>query len=641
MSQFNASGGSAGDVQNRIDIAVDAATPQWGDNAPRGAKAVLGRIIKDGANVPLFLGQTLVNSLRDTGYNHTTSAVCEHVDNSIEGGATEIRVYFAETGPKSRRSNHVLVLDNGKGMDPNVLKVACAFGGSMRFDNRGGIGRYGIGMKAAALSISPVLDVYTWQEPEAYYNLTLDVNAIGQDKGNVVYVPEPELLNTLPAEVTLVLNTPMVFPANPGQSQELFCRDAAELRDKLGSSGTIVFMPDCDRLSAVKVRTLVEDATREMARVYRRQLDRGLRLYINNRRVEPFDPTYQMKSARHNRVPELEGREKSSRLVNRWSVPIQASEGNTALTYKAEVRLYYLPISDWSELPKTVLKNALKVFDVGGVSFMRGDREVDTKSMQGIVGKRGTRDSWWRIEVDFPAELDEAFGVAMNKQGVRPKDYVQAAIRETILDDLRNVRKAIEQHWSERASQDTKSSLSEAEQRANETEALQATLLPQPPSPKNAEEQKVLDDNLKMLAVTLKREGETDEQAFERVKNSHFVTTFKHDEDAAFYRVDFRLGKVILTLNMAHPFFDRVYKPLASVAKKAAETTNGEEENPIDSALVEECSQVLINLQLFLLSLGRTQSEMVAADVSGERQKMFDTLRKQWSINLETQLTAG
>src|SRR5207248_9898590 len=137
------------------------------------------------------------NSLRETGYNNTTSAICEHIDNSIESGATEVRVYFIESGPKQRRSFHVLVLDNGMGMPPNVLKAACAFGGSMRFDNRGGIGRYGMGMKAAALSMSPVLDVYTWQEEGAYYNITLDVEAIGQDKSNVVYVPEPELLNML------------------------------------------------------------------------------------------------------------------------------------------------------------------------------------------------------------------------------------------------------------------------------------------------------------------------------------------------------------------------------------------------------------------------------------------------------------
>src|SRR5205807_7770620 len=51
----------------------------WGEKMPRGAKSVFTRIIKEGANVPLFIGQTLANALRDLGYNDTTSAVCEFV----------------------------------------------------------------------------------------------------------------------------------------------------------------------------------------------------------------------------------------------------------------------------------------------------------------------------------------------------------------------------------------------------------------------------------------------------------------------------------------------------------------------------------------------------------------------------------
>ena len=65
-------------------------------------------------------------------------------------------------------------------MSPTVLKVATAFGGSLNFNNREGIGRYGMGMKTAALSMSPVLELYSWQEPSAFYNMTLDVEAIGK-----------------------------------------------------------------------------------------------------------------------------------------------------------------------------------------------------------------------------------------------------------------------------------------------------------------------------------------------------------------------------------------------------------------------------------------------------------------------------
>src|SRR5271166_3801822 len=134
------------------------ATVSWGEDAPKGGKAVLGRILRDGAKVPLFLGQTLVNSLRDMGYNNTTSALCEHVDNALQWGATEVRIYFYESGRPGDKKISVLVYDNGGGMAPNVLKVATAFGGSLVFENRNGIGRFGMGMKAAALSMSPAFE---------------------------------------------------------------------------------------------------------------------------------------------------------------------------------------------------------------------------------------------------------------------------------------------------------------------------------------------------------------------------------------------------------------------------------------------------------------------------------------------------
>ena len=105
---------------------------QWGPDAPKGARAVFSRIIKEGANVPLFLGQTLINALRDLGYNNTTSAICEHLDNSFQWGGQDVRLYFHEKGKKKdAREIDVLVLDDGVGMSPNVLRAVTAFGGSL------------------------------------------------------------------------------------------------------------------------------------------------------------------------------------------------------------------------------------------------------------------------------------------------------------------------------------------------------------------------------------------------------------------------------------------------------------------------------------------------------------------------------
>ena len=87
------------------------------------------------------------------------------------------------------------------------------------------------------------------------------------------------------------------------------------------------------------------------------------------------------------------------------------------------MRLYALPIEDWGALPLKVRKNDLHLYDDNTISVLRNDREVFVGTIPQIM-KRHSDANWLRIQIDFAGELDEAFGVAANKQGIRPKDYV-------------------------------------------------------------------------------------------------------------------------------------------------------------------------------------------------------------------------
>ena len=150
----------------------------------------------------------MINALRDLGYNNTTSAICEHVDNSFQWRAQDVRLYFHEKGKKKdARKIDVLALDNGVGMSPNVLRAVTAFGGSLCYDNRETVGKYGMGMKAAALSMGPTLEVYSWQEPGAIYRMILDTVDLSNQNTNVVQLPEPVLVDTLPPEVREIIGS--------------------------------------------------------------------------------------------------------------------------------------------------------------------------------------------------------------------------------------------------------------------------------------------------------------------------------------------------------------------------------------------------------------------------------------------------
>jgi hypothetical protein len=565
----------------------------------------------------------LIHSLRDVGYNHTTSALCEHVDNAIEAGANEIRIFFRQMGKRGAYSIDAAVYDNGRGMAPNVLKVATSFGGSMNFDNRKGIARFGMGMKTAALSMSPVLEIYSWQEPGAIYSMMLDVEAVGLDTKNLVALPEPELDVKLPDEVASLLSNVMDYPKDRND-QELFAEPGDDLVERLGSSGTVVYMPQCDRLSSAKSKTLVDHAIKEMSRVYRRAIASGLKLYVNNKRVEAFDPTYAMLQSRHVQFLEA-GTETQSRLIINKPVEIPVFEGSDEKATIA-VKVFRLPIEQWSSLTRKTQKNDLRIFDGLTVSILRNDRELFAGPMHKLTTRHSVT-SWYRIQIDFPGVLDEAFGVASNKQGVRLKGYVEEAIKDAIGGEIATLNEELKRFQSAQAASRTSAKPSASEVKAGDADAFQANALKTTP-----EEEAQLDANLRSLAQTLRRDSESEEDAFERIKASKYVIAFKHDEYWPFYDVKHKFGRVILTINTAHPFFTSLYEPLTKLSvppvpedlDEGAPVTAAPDDGPI------------VALDLLLLSLARVQGRL--GSTSDDAHRLLDNFRREWSDTYRVQL---
>jgi hypothetical protein len=244
-------------------------------------------------------------------------------------------------------------------MSSAVLKVASAFGGSMSFNNRSGIGRFGMGMKTAALSLSPVLEVYSWQERAGIYNMTIDVDAIGKERGNLIELPDPTLLTELPEEVADLFVKPMVYPTDR-QEQDIAASTRDELLDRLGATGTIVYMPNCDRLTYAKAKTLVDHAREGDGTRISTGYCEGSATIRKQRVVEAFDPTYSMPNARHTRVLDVPVKHRC--LIVSKLVPIKTSEYGTE-TDTTTVKLYKLPIEEWTSLGRKILKNCICSMD--------------------------------------------------------------------------------------------------------------------------------------------------------------------------------------------------------------------------------------------------------------------------------------
>jgi Histidine kinase-, DNA gyrase B-, and HSP90-like ATPase len=611
-------------------------SPEWGSAAPRGGKTVVTRALKDGATVPLFLGQTLIRSLRDLGYNSTTSALCEHVDNALQWGASEVRVYFRQSGKQPNQRIDILVYDNGKGMAPHVLKVAMAFGGSMVYDNRAGIGRYGMGMKAAALNMARSVDVYSWQEKGAFYSMTLDVDKIGQDRNNMIELPDPEMADELPSEVAGMFTKPMDYPKKGADRQDLVADDPDDLTERLGRSGSIVYLPNCDRLTYSTAKTLADHAIKDMGRIYRKFIENGLRLYVNNRQVEAFDPTYWMGAARHTKVEGLT--ETKSSLVDSWAIQLPVTEGSKHAT-EVRVRMFLLPVQFWAALPRITLKNSLHVYDNHTVSYLRNGREVEIGAEPRLKINKHHTNAWFRVEIEFNGEADEAFGVAANKQGVRLQEFAAELILKyddgRFLRNITDIRRTIRDRQLKVAAAEQAGQTSDAERHATDTDAVQGVALPAPPTD-TPEQIAALEANLRGLAVSLRQEGETDEQAFNRVKESKYLTDFKAQEYAPFYDTEYKFGKLILRVNTVHPFYQKVWQPLLDLAKKSIQAPEGDEEG-VGEEVADATRKALLGLQLLLLSLARAQTQMQVGGLQGEQAQQSRNLRKAWSDVLETQ----
>jgi Histidine kinase-, DNA gyrase B-, and HSP90-like ATPase len=103
-----------------------------------------------------------VIATRDTGYRTTAAAVAELVDNSLQADATIVRVAVNQVPEAGLQ---VAVLDNGWGMNAAVLRTALQFGGTTRFNDRSGPGRYRMGLPNSSVSQARRLDVFSWRAP--------------------------------------------------------------------------------------------------------------------------------------------------------------------------------------------------------------------------------------------------------------------------------------------------------------------------------------------------------------------------------------------------------------------------------------------------------------------------------------------
>lgn len=459
-----------------------------------------------------------IQATRDSGYKGTASAISEIVDNSIQASAKHIEIHVIASSAGEDEDAKVIdvsVIDDGCGMDPFTLRQALRFGGSSRFGDRRGLGRYGMGLPNASLSQSKRVIVWTWQSPgvagdkaslraRRTYTSYLDVDEIA--RGELRDVP-------VPTEV----EAPPIKHAWP--------------------SGTAVLWSQCDRLDNRRVSTIVRKLDAELGRRFRHFIWGGLKLTINGKPVTSFDPLYLNEKASFS----------GSTLFSEEKYEVCADPTKPEETGWVTVRFSELPVHEWHTLSNDD-KRRHGISKGAGVSLVRAGREVDYGWFF-LGGKhRENYDDWWRCEILFEPILDEAFGITHTKQQVRPQSHILEALTADIEATARVLNaRARKGHLEVKAGE----RFSETEQRATDREHLLAPL----PAKARPEAKARMADLEQRHPALRKRDGESVEPARYRVLEDTL-------RDTCFFDHAFDGDKLVLVLNPEHPFYREIYRPL-------------------------------------------------------------------------------
>lgn len=210
----------------------------------------------------------MLEALRGLGYS-TADALADIVDNSISAGASEVRIDFRwEGGDRAFAS----ILDNGRGMNDPELEAAMRLGEKSPLDERSGddLGRFGMGLKTASFSQCRSLTVASKRDGSSENCLRWDLDEIAaRDDGAWA----------------------LIEGAAEDSQERLAPLEGLQ-------SGTLVLWEKLDRIvtegyNADHFLKLMDRVEMRLAMIFHRLLEGFrpvLRLLINGRAVEPWDP---------------------------------------------------------------------------------------------------------------------------------------------------------------------------------------------------------------------------------------------------------------------------------------------------------------------------------------------------------------
>lgn len=600
----------------------------------------------------IFVAKAMADALRNTGYKNIESAMSEIVDNSVQANAKNVFVIFKETVAASGRNNisEILFLDDGDGMSAEELGKCLAYGYSTR-RNRKGIGRFGVGLPQASMHACPSVDVFSWQD--GYDNckkVFLDVEKVKSEEQKNIQDPT---LEKIPSEYNKFLKYKI-----------------ASLKKDFSfeKSGTAVLWKKCDRVSPKTINSLFGRLIFAFGQKFRYFLHNHLcDIYLidygntsNIKKIEPNDPLLLMEDNFVLGNPDKPGIECHDKKLGFTEPIFEPYMDEATPNYDPETKSIKFPVRYFDSKSNSVkdsfvnikfsivrkefyAKDAISgnpggseigqhVKKLEGISIVRANREIDFGKFDFYDNVNQPQHRWWGCEIQFEPILDEAFGVANNKQHVELR-YVD---KEDYEVGGANENEEVLPMWLQLYS--IVHNTIDAMYAKNKNTRDNARTKPEPPSASpteeiiNSVEGDNPDDSASKRAAQEHSEEEREEKASEVLKEGGVEDPTEDDvraylknianirrrslgRGAALFDYRFDLGTCSIDINTDHVFYNDYLAPIF-------------EEGDTETAVAFE---------LFIASLVKAIDE---TNLNEQQERQNDYLMAKWSEKLRSYIYA-
>lgn len=379
----------------------------------------------------------LIRVFSSTEYDSLEKAASEIIDNAIDANAHNILIDLRSTYDSKKGKNvlsEIAFLDDGDGMSPGVLQHVVGFGSTSR-TNGGKIGKFGIGMNQASLFACKKFAVYSWTSEGEIYLEEFDSEYI---KKNKIEKALPPVKTDLPSYIT------------SGPIYNKFCKN----------HGTLIVWSNFRENKLAKPVTIAKRMRNEFGRVYRYYLNSGeVRMFTDADQLEnihAIDPMFLLENTDVLGDPEGHSTKSSSgeplfelfshdMLVDgckSYDVPYYDVNGDvkySKVILKASIvkeKFYYQAAykDNFKQPGDTEIGAYVKEFQKG-ITVVRNDREIDFNYFGFYDSTNQPQDRWFKLEISFTEELDEAFHVSNNKQHVELKKISDSKLPDYKEDD--------------------------------------------------------------------------------------------------------------------------------------------------------------------------------------------------------------